>query len=33
MSDTSSINQPGGHIAAVTTPLMIGYITHHTGHF
>ncbi|KAE8756964.1 MULTISPECIES: MFS transporter [Paraburkholderia] len=30
---TSSITSLAANIAAVTTPLMIGYITHHTGHF
>jgi ACS family D-galactonate transporter-like MFS transporter len=30
---TSSITSLAANIAGVTTPLMIGYITHHTGHF
>ncbi|WP_176058287.1 MFS transporter [Paraburkholderia sp. BCC1876] len=30
---TSSITSLAANIAAVTTPLMIGYITQHTGHF
>lgn len=30
---TSGITSLAANIAGVTTPLMIGYITHHTGHF
>lgn len=30
---TSSITSLAANVAGVTTPLMIGYITHHTGHF
>ncbi|OLL31139.1 MFS transporter [Burkholderia sp. SRS-W-2-2016] len=30
---TSSVTSLAANLAGITTPLMIGYITHHTGHF